>query len=1597
MSQNFRQREYYKTIILVQLLALFSSHVYSLNQPSAQSQEDEKMYFVVASSSNMTYSRIFNKTLTNLTRSLFPKEKFHIELDTLIVDLPVNGSFSAKFLEELCAKLEKKRVLASFVIGDSPAASTVSMAATHIGIPVLWARGQEKFLSGFRSLAVSPLEIQLTPTGRELVSALRGLLLHAHWHTFTLLADQASATALRGPELWPILRAQPLHPTLIALPSPLRAQSLFRKLADISRSTRGVVVLLSDKTSAMRILKDARRLNMMDGHFVWLWIDTSANISFRETTEEDKEKEASKNRKDVDLEERTKRSLTKNEMNDAHLSYLLRNDRYLLLNRDFETRGPKSRKPHPEEIKSIIHVETDSQLELPAGLLYLRPLPVKVDRHLVKGAVRLLAVALKTAFNDSSFNFEDLNHRFGSSNCWTPTKDLERNVSLHFGRILRTTCTDALAGKKFTQEIGVDKVDKSLVANFEILNLISEKTTKETNNSTINNKGETGRNSTQQNHVRWKRVGLVSGRSVRLDTIVWPGGDLSISAISSRARTAFRVVTALSPPFVMESELDEDGQCLRGLPCHRVLTSDKDNLTLVFNEMRRLEDEEEEKEESMKESKNSDYYNVEYEEEKEPFLPFQKFKYKTNCCYGLAMDLLENIAQELEFDFRLYIVADGMFGSQTFVKKKWRKSRDVAKKRAGYTFRELERITDSYDGDEEEAVLEKKWNGIVGDIVSGAAHMSFAALSVSSARSEVIDFSVPYFFSGVSFLAAPQQKSDIPLLAFLLPFSPELWIAIFLSLNITAVAVAIYEWLSPFGLNPWGRQRSKNFSMSSALWVMWGLLCGHLVAFKAPKSWPNKFLINVWGGFSVIFVASYTANIAALIAGLFFHDTVSNYHDRSLLSQRVGAPRASAAEYYVQKANQHLWQHMHRYSLENIEEGVERLRNRSLDILIADTPILDYYRATDHGCKLQKIGDTINEDTYAIGMTKGFPLKDSISGVIAKYSSNGYMDILQEKWYGGLPCFKLVNDIVQPRPLGVRAVTGVFILLGFGVLLGVLILIVEHWFFRYTLPALREKPKGSVWRSRNIMFFSQKLYRFINCVELVSPHHAARELVHTIRQGQITSLFQKSIKREHEQRRRRKSKAQFFEMIQEIRSTLRRQQEESQLESVTEVDSEGHSSPDEKRSKISPSLIKRTFMRSSPKFDAHKIRSPTSYFNRHFSPRSKKKTKSATNLNVRRFSTDSIFNSPSLVDERSNLVGRRLSRDASSFLTSSPPDMNSRRSSYLDTLESANRLSAKSPVLSIENVSDCSSKSMEPMRKLSDSESIGRKLATLPKYKEAIEKQFLHPQHSLTLRRSDETLSSIDKRNVLSAKSFTNISETDQKNDGNLTDDEIVRRNKMNIGELTKELSMRLEAVKVQDNNIPPKQMNPLIKIHVEDTTTDTDTEKPKLPKKRHQSLGDVIQMNVETPVKKKLQEASLSLDNNPSTNDVKPPKLKRRDESLPEASKSLDSHPIVKKSRSNRNKKEDNGNSANSKSFDNESTNLKVARPTRLRKKEDNSALPPAPPPPNCSPRNSNGRSPLERLSKDELVLLWRSSESELRSHLLKAIRDKEESAQPP
>lgn len=56
-----------------------------------------------------------------------------------------------------------------------------------------------------------------------------------------------------------------------------------RQLAEISKSTRGVVLLLCNLETARKIMSEAQRLNMVGGHFIWLWADTSSTTEFYDT------------------------------------------------------------------------------------------------------------------------------------------------------------------------------------------------------------------------------------------------------------------------------------------------------------------------------------------------------------------------------------------------------------------------------------------------------------------------------------------------------------------------------------------------------------------------------------------------------------------------------------------------------------------------------------------------------------------------------------------------------------------------------------------------------------------------------------------------------------------------------------------------------------------------------------------------------------------------------------------------------------------------------------------------------------------------------------------------------------------------------------------------------------------------------------------------------------------------------------------------------------------------------------------------------------------------------------------------------------------
>lgn len=197
------------------------------------------------------------------------------------------------------------------------------------------------------------------------------------------------------------------------------------------------MILFSERISALTILDEAKRLNMMDGHFVWLWIDTAENATFTRIVSDDI---VPKDDRDKHVDARDDRSryrrrarATHSDISELHRNYLLKNDQYLLFN-DFNGNSVESSKLNTRgDVEG--HVQRGAEgrsKELPFGLLSLKPLPVKVDRHLVKGAARLLVSTLKYVLDRCPKCLGSAQEMKAS--CWTPFSSRGMNFSTFFAR-----------------------------------------------------------------------------------------------------------------------------------------------------------------------------------------------------------------------------------------------------------------------------------------------------------------------------------------------------------------------------------------------------------------------------------------------------------------------------------------------------------------------------------------------------------------------------------------------------------------------------------------------------------------------------------------------------------------------------------------------------------------------------------------------------------------------------------------------------------------------------------------------------------------------------------------------------------------------------------------------------------------------------------------------------------------------------------------------------------------------------------------------------------------------------------------------------------
>ena len=93
------------------------------------------------------------------------------------------------------------------------------------------------------------------------------------------------------------------------------------------------------------------------------------------------------------------------------------------------------------------------------------------------------------------------------------------------------------------------------------------------------------------------------------------------------------------------------------------------------------------------------------------------------------------------------------------------------------------------------------------------------------------------------------------------------------------------------------------------------------------------------------------------------------------------------------------------------------LQSGTLDAVVTDMPIAQLAQARQPD--LVMFPETVAPDTYGLGLQKGSPLTDQVSAIIQRYTEDGTLEALKEKWLGADESIKTIDVGEYDAPNGV--------------------------------------------------------------------------------------------------------------------------------------------------------------------------------------------------------------------------------------------------------------------------------------------------------------------------------------------------------------------------------------------------------------------------------------------------------------------------------------------------------------------------------------------------------------------------------------------------
>ncbi|MDJ0689731.1 MAG: glycine betaine/L-proline ABC transporter substrate-binding protein ProX [Xenococcaceae cyanobacterium MO_188.B32] len=299
--------------------------------------------------------------------------------------------------------------------------------------------------------------------------------------------------------------------------------------------------------------------------------------------------------------------------------------------------------------------------------------------------------------------------------------------------------------------------------------------------------------------------------------------------------------------------------------------------------------------------------------------------------------------------------------------------------------RQMNTKYDLYGVDSIEALLQ--------EVESKAADVAIAGITITSQREETVDFSHPYYESGLQILVNNGNKVLSQTMwerIFSVFFRPQLYYGIAIFILILLVAAHVI-WLVERKHNP---EFPSNYVQGIWESFWWAAVTVTTVGYgdKTPKKIAGKLFGLFWMCAGYFIFAYFTATVTTSFTLEEMQAVINSPQD--LPGKQVGTIAGTTAVEYLKEQN------IESIQYDTKEEAYLALHDREVDAVVYDAPALQYYASHQGKNKAKVVGSPFKLQNYGIALSIKSPYRKSINSALLTLIEDGIYKQIEEKWFG---------------------------------------------------------------------------------------------------------------------------------------------------------------------------------------------------------------------------------------------------------------------------------------------------------------------------------------------------------------------------------------------------------------------------------------------------------------------------------------------------------------------------------------------------------------------------------------------------------------------